>query len=193
MLPAPARMAAAPRPRSGPSWNPAVPPPPVAGAAVTTGLAVWRGVADATAEGVPLALDVLPLDVLPLGVLPLGVLLAPSEGVVEAAPEGDNGVVEADGKDCAGADPEQADTDRDASMVKLAQPTASLAPGLVPVMVVRIFTGLLMPAEGGGCHSRSRYRKEIAARPGGAATAGGHKGKAHRRRRCAMACSSLEY
>jgi hypothetical protein len=181
-------MAAAPRPRSGASWNPAVPPPPVAGAAVTTGLAVWRGVADATAEGVPLALDVLPLDV-----LPLGVLLARSAGVVEAAPEGDNGVVEADGKVCAGADPEQAETDKDASMVKLAQPTASLAPGLVPVMVVRIFTGLLMPAEGGGYHSRSRYRKEIAAWPGGAARAGGHKGKAHRRRRRAMACSSLEY
>jgi hypothetical protein len=180
-------MAAAPRPRSGASWNPAVPPPPVAGAAVTTGLAVWRGVADATAEGVPLALDVLPLDV-----LPLGVLLTRSGGVVEAAPEGDNGVVEADGKDCAGADPEQADTDRDPSMVK-AQPAASLAPGLVPPMVVRIFMGLLMPAEDGGYHSRSRYRKEIAARSGAAARAGGHKGKAHRRRRRAMACSSLEY
>jgi hypothetical protein len=162
-------MAAAPRPRSGASWNPAVPPPPVAGAAVTTGLAVWRGVAVATAEGVALALDVLPLDV-----LPLGVLLTRSGGVDEAAPEADNGVVEADGKDCAGADPEQADRDSDPSMVK-AQPAASLAPGLVPPMVVRIFMGLLMPAEDGGYHS------------------GGHKGKAHRRRRRAMACSSLEY
>jgi hypothetical protein len=175
-------MAAAPRPKSGASWNPAVPPPPVAGAAVTTGLAVGRGVADATVEGVPLALDVLPL----------GVLLGRSGGVVEAAPEGDNGVVEADGKFCAGADPEQADTDRDPSMVR-AQPAASRAPGLVPPMVVRIFMGLLMPAEDGGYHSRSRYRKEIATRSGAAARAGGHKGNAHRRRRRAMACSSLEY
>jgi hypothetical protein len=69
------------------------------------------------------------------------VLVGRSAGVVEAAPEGDNGVGVADGKDCAGADPEQAETDKDASMVKLAQPTASLAPGLVPVMVVRILMG----------------------------------------------------
>jgi hypothetical protein len=39
MLPAPARMAAPPSPSSSGSWNPAVPPPPVAGAAGGTGLA----------------------------------------------------------------------------------------------------------------------------------------------------------
>jgi len=55
MLPAPARMAAAPRPSSGPSWNPAVPPPPVAGAAVTAGLTDRPGGAGA-AEVVAVAL-----------------------------------------------------------------------------------------------------------------------------------------
>jgi hypothetical protein len=128
MLPAPARMAAAPSPKSGASRNPAVPPPPVAGAAVTTGLADWRGVAESTAEG------------LALGVVALAVLLGWLVAVVETAPEGDNDDGVADGKDCAGAEPEQAATDKDARMVKVAQPTVSLAAWLVPVMVVRIFT-----------------------------------------------------
>jgi hypothetical protein len=149
MLPAPARIAAAPRPKSGASWNPAVPPPPVAGAAVTTGLADWLGVADPAAEGLALA----------LGVVALAVLLGRLAGVVEAAPEGDNEVGVVDGKDCEGREPEQAETDKDASMVKVAQPTVSLALGLVPMMVVRIFMDLLMPPEDGGCVSRSRYRK----------------------------------
>ena len=164
MRPAPTRIAAAPRPRSEASWNPAVPPPPVAGAAVTTGLDDWPGVADATAEGLPLALGVV-----------LAVVLGRSAGVVEAAPEGDNEVGVADGKDCGGKDPEQAETDKDASMAKVAQPAPSLARGLVPVLVMRIFSGLLVPPEDG---------PEVADR---------HKGKAHRRRIHAMACSSLEY
>jgi hypothetical protein len=131
MLPAPARIAAAPRPKSGASWKPAVPPPPVAGAAVTDGLADWRGVADRTVEGLALA----------LGVVALAVSLGRLAGVVEAAPEGDNDVGVVDGKFCEGKDPEQAETDTDARMVKVAQPTVSLARGLAPVLVVRIFMG----------------------------------------------------
>src|ERR1039457_2671978 len=50
MLPAPARIAAPPRPKSRASRNPAVPPPPVAGAAVGTGLADGLGVADGDAD-----------------------------------------------------------------------------------------------------------------------------------------------
>jgi hypothetical protein len=157
MLPAPARIAAAPRPNSGASWNPAVPPPPVAGAAVTDGLADWRGVADRTVEGLALA----------LGVVALAVSLGRLAGVVEAAPEGDNDVGVADGKFCEGKDPEQAETDTDARMVKVAQPTVSLARGLVPVLVVRIFMGLLMPPEDGGYVSRSRIGREIAFQSGG--------------------------
>jgi hypothetical protein len=176
-------MAAAPRPKSGASWNPAVPPPPVAGAAVTTGLADWSGVADGTAEGVTLA----------VGVASLAVLLGWLGGVVETAPEDDNGVGVVDGKDCEGRDPEQAETEKDASMVKVAQPTASLAPGLVPVMVVRIS----MPPHASG-RWRMRFPVPVSegkSRPGqeGPASAGSHKGKAHRRRGHAMACSSLEY
>jgi hypothetical protein len=100
-----------------------------------------------------------------LGVLPL----AASAGVVAAPPLGDNedGVVE--GRFCAGNDPEQADTDKDATMVKAAQPMVSL----VPVMVMRIFMA-------SSCLRRW-------------GSAGSHKGKAHMRRRHAMACSSLEY
>src|SRR6185437_13507524 len=44
MLPAPATMAASPATRSSVSWNPAVPPPPVTGAAVGTWVTVSVGV-----------------------------------------------------------------------------------------------------------------------------------------------------
>src|ERR1039458_9394171 len=68
MLPAPPSTAAPPRARSRPSWNPAVPRPPVAGAAVGNGLAdglgvtvgvgvgVGVGVADPLGDGLGLAL-----------------------------------------------------------------------------------------------------------------------------------------
>src|SRR5712692_8626524 len=69
MLPAPTSIAAPPRPKSRASWNPAVPPPPVGGAAVGNGLADGLGVADALgvadgdADGVALALGVVTLAV----------------------------------------------------------------------------------------------------------------------------------
>jgi hypothetical protein len=147
-------MAAAPIPSSPPSWNPAVPPPPVAGAAVTIGLADRRGVADGSAEGLPLGVGVMMLDV------PLDGLA----GVVELAPEGDNEVdVEVgvgEGSDREGRDPEHAATDRDASMVTVAQPTAvRRARRPVPVMIVRMLADLLMPGEDGGYVFPSRNRK----------------------------------
>src|SRR5580692_1149954 len=190
MLPAPARMAAAPRPSSGPSWNPAVPPPPVAGAAVTGGLPDRRGggaaaEVDAGAEAVAPA----------LGEMVLAAPLGEAPAVVEAAPEGDNEDGVAEGKDPEGRDPEHAETDRDASMATVAQPTtARLAVRLVPVLTVRIVTGLLMPGQDGGYvfpvpvpEGKSRVAQEVPAR------AGRHKGKAHMRRRQVMAVSSLEY
>jgi hypothetical protein len=157
-----------------------VPPPPVAGAAVSNGLADWRGVADAAAEGRALA----------LGVVTLAVLLGSLAGVVEPAPAGENGVGVAEGED-----PVQAETDEEASMVKVAQPaTVSLALRLVPMLVVRIFMSLLMPPAGGGqvfpvpvSEGKSRASQQ------GPGSADGHKGKAHGRRRHAMAGSSLEY
>jgi hypothetical protein len=115
------------------------------------------------------------------------VLLGWSPGVVvEAAPE-------AEGRVSEGRDPEQAATDRDASIVT-AQPAVSLALRAVPAMVARIVIGLLGRAEDGGCvfpapvpEGKSRASQED---PG---SAGGHKGKARGRRTCAMAFSSLEH
>src|ERR1035441_3397266 len=78
MLPAPARIAATPSPKSRASWNPAVPPPPVGGAAVGNGLAAGLGVADGLAEGLAEGLA------LALGVLPLAVPLGRIVGVAEA-------------------------------------------------------------------------------------------------------------
>src|SRR5260370_41469000 len=51
MLPAPTSIAAPPSPRSRVSWNPAVPPPPVAGGAVGIGLVEWLSVTAGDADG----------------------------------------------------------------------------------------------------------------------------------------------
>jgi hypothetical protein len=126
MLPAPARIAAPPRPNSRASWNPAVPPPPVAGAAVGNGLADGLGVADGLAEELALALGVA-----------LAVPLDKIVGVAETVLPGENEVGVAEGEDAV-----QAETDTEASMVKVAQLMAvDLALSLIPAMVVRIFMG----------------------------------------------------
>src|ERR1017187_10692774 len=127
MLPAPARIAATPSPKSRASWNPAVPPPPVGGAAVRNGLAAGLRVADGLAEGLALALGVLTLAV------PLGRIV----GVAEALLAGENVVGVAEGEDAV-----QAETDAEASMAKVAQLAAvNLALSPAPTMVVRIFMG----------------------------------------------------
>src|ERR1019366_873174 len=127
MLPAPARIAATPSPKSRASWNPAVPPPPVGGAAVRNGLAAGLRVADGLAEGLALALGVLTLAV------PLGRIV----GVAEALLAGENVVGVAEGEDA-----EQAETDAEASMVNAAQLAAlNLALSPAPTVVVRIFMG----------------------------------------------------
>ena len=130
MPPVPARIASTPRQSSRTSWNPAVPPPPVPGAAggneSADGLGDgWLGL-DVGALNVG-ALDVGALDVGALGVGALGVLLeavalgvplAESVGVAGrlAPAENEGGVV--------GVEPdEQADTDTGASMAKAAQPS----------------------------------------------------------------------
>jgi hypothetical protein len=124
-----------PSTRSGAPENPAVPPPPVAGAAEGTlladgpgiaegrGVAGRPGVADGLAEGLPLALGPVRLAV------PLGRMVGDTDPV---AP-GDNVTG-------GGGDPEQAETDAAARMVRVAQPTAAnleLSPA--PAMVMRIF------------------------------------------------------
>ncbi len=149
MLPAPARIAAPPRVTSRVSWNPAVPPPPVSGAAVGKALAdrlgvgEGLGVADLLAEALADALALLlgglalavPVD-RPVGVAvpvdrPVGVAVP----VLVGEPPGANdvGVPE-------GVPPVQADTDADASTA--AHPKAINLPlSRVHAMAERIFIG----------------------------------------------------
>jgi hypothetical protein len=193
------------------SWNPAVPPPPVAGASTGSGLADGRrdgdrcragdgrrageerrvgdglGVAVALAVGLALALGVVALAV------PLGRVV----GVAELVPEGENVVGVAEGEDAV-----QAETDAEARIARVTQPApVSLAPSALPAIVARIFTGpphasgngrTCFPVPASEEKSRTgpgRCPRRSKAAPGGA---GGHKGKAHGRHRHQMACSSLE-
>jgi hypothetical protein len=133
-----------PMTRSEACWNPAVPPPPVAGAAVGAGLAVGLGLAEgdglgvAEREGLVVGLG-LGLELgLGLGLgLVLGELLAELDPVAdEPAEDDDEGVGSApdDGV------PEHAAMAREASRVTMPQPTAaSLVLDPVPVTVLRTF------------------------------------------------------
>jgi hypothetical protein len=133
MHPAPARIDIPPRPNSQASWNPAVPPPPVAGAAAGNWLADRVGVADGravalgVADGRAVALGVADGRAVALGVadgLPLGVVAAavrPGDVVGEAglvAPGDSFGSV------AVGGDPAQATTEAGATMASAAKPAA---------------------------------------------------------------------
>jgi hypothetical protein len=143
MLPAPARIAAPPRVTSRVSWNPAVPPPPVSGAAVGKAVAdrldagEGLGVADLLAEAVADALALL-LGGVAVAVsvdVPVGVAVPVPVPVPVGEPPGANdvGVPE-------GVPPVQAETDADASTA--AHPIAiNLALSRVPAMTERIFIG----------------------------------------------------
>jgi hypothetical protein len=151
MPPAPASIAAAPSPRSSVSWNPAVPPPPVTGAALGTGLAAgltvtvavtvvvaaWGAGATAVevelevAPGIPAA-ELLPdADVLPLGAT--AVRDPPGEVVTVGEKAGTVGV-DVD-------EPEvQAETATGASKIRAAhQRVVSLATSGLPAIVPRTF------------------------------------------------------
>jgi hypothetical protein len=146
MLPRPATIAAPPSTASPASWNPAVPPPPVTGAALGTGLGVGLGEgsglglsdADGLAEALvvsdELALALwlvlsLVLDEAP----PLAVLVTPAEPLAVGR-NVDGGVEE---------EPEvQAESATQASMVVRPQPTTvSRTRCDVPAMAVRAFIG----------------------------------------------------
>jgi hypothetical protein len=132
MLPAPARIAAPPRPKSRGSWNPAVPPPPVAGAAAGIGLADLLRVDGGDAEGLGVV----------LGVVALVVRLGEAVGVADGVPAGENGVVSvAVGEGVAeGEDGVQAETDAEASMTSMPLPIAvNLALSVSLAMVARSF------------------------------------------------------
>jgi hypothetical protein len=138
-----------PSPRSRECWNPAVPPPPVAGAAVGNGLAVAEGLGDGVAEGlgdgVAVGLTV------GLGVVPLGRVVGVGE------PDAPGEMV---GGDAPGED-EQAETVAEPSMATAAQPaTVSLARWPVPMMVVRIF--MVPPADSHKDKGHRRHRHAMA-------------------------------
>ena len=126
-----------PSPKSRECWNPAVPPPPVAGAAVGTGLGVAEGLgvglADEVADGVAVGVIVGLADGVAVGrTLALGV------GVAEPVAPGEIGGGVAEGED-----PEQAEMAAEASIAKATQPTTvNLALRPVPMMVARI---LILP------------------------------------------------
>src|SRR5215475_110794 len=137
MPPAPARIASTPRQNSRTCWNPAVPPPPVPGAAAgnepADGLGDLDGLGDG--DGLGLGVEALGVGVLGVGVLGvgvlgvvvlgvgvlgvgvLGVLVAEIVGVAGLVPPAENegGVVD-------GEPPVQADTDATPSMARAAQP-----------------------------------------------------------------------
>lgn len=194
-LAAPASTATPPRAKSRVSWTPAVPPPPVAGAAVGSVLADGLGVTGAAAVGVAdgdagLLAGGLAL---PLAGLP-AVLLDETAGVGEAGPAGEN-EVGAGG----GADPVHAETAAEASMAMVLLPmtAANLALSPVPAMAVRTFMQpphpcpvappLPVPAPATG--PRKQKRDPAAAVPAAdrsPETATAIKVKAHGRHRPAM-------
>jgi hypothetical protein len=141
MLPAPASIAAPPSPKSRGSWNPAVPPPPVGGAAVGNGLADRLRVADGDGDGLRVADGLCVADgdagglALALGVVTRAEPLGEAAGVAEALTAGEDVGSAAEGEDVV-----QAETAAEVSMVKVPQPMAvNLAPSLVPAVLVRTF------------------------------------------------------
>jgi hypothetical protein len=176
MLPAPASIAAPPRAKSRVSRNPAVPPPPVAGAAVGSGLADGLGATDCAADGVSDGVSDGDPDGDPDGdsdavsdglALVLAVALAVPLGemveVGEVVPAGEN-----EGDPTVDVDVEQAETAAEVSMVMMPQPvTVNIALSPVPAMVVRTF--MEPPARSG--------RRQVPE------SADSHKGKAHGRHR----------
>jgi hypothetical protein len=138
MLPAPTRIASTPSQNSRTCWNPAVPPPPVPGAAAGNELAAGLGDGLGLGVGLPAApawgvaalgvavpgvaaLGVALLGVVAKGPLPeivaLGVALVRAVGDAVMASGGEN-----EGGVGGGEALEQADTDAEASIAMAAQP-----------------------------------------------------------------------
>jgi len=156
MLPAPASIAAIPMPSSRGSWNPAVPPPPVGGAAVGTGLGLGLGLDVGDGVGLAVGLGVRlgvalgdelgDVDAERLGealaeLLGVAVALVPGDDVVGSAPDG--------------ALPEQAETAMEASMARMPQLRAVILVRCpVPEVAARPFTE---PPHASG-RSRTRFR-----------------------------------
>jgi hypothetical protein len=165
MHPAPARIDAPPRVSSQLSWNPAVPPPPVAGATAGNGVAEGVRVGDGrecvlgVGDELGVADELREVDELRVAdELALGVAVALVAEVEEMAGDAEALVPGVNfGSVAEGVEAAQATTNAEITMVMLAKPTAvSLAPSPGPAVVRRIFMGLLMPAadDGPGTHRR---------------------------------------
>jgi hypothetical protein len=138
-LPRPAAMAAPPRTNTRPSWRPAVPPPPVAGAPVGKNV-----VAVGSGDGLTVVVAGLGVVVGVLGVVVGCVVLAEAlaEALEVAVPDADDdAVVDPEGEKIAGTlddgEPVQAETVAATMTIKVAQlRTASrgLLAGLAEVM-----------------------------------------------------------
>jgi hypothetical protein len=147
MLPAPARIAPPPSPKSKTSWTPAVPPPPVEGGVLGNALADRRGVATAVGDVLVVAVADALGDVVPVADEPsegladvVGGTLA---GLLPGTPVGAAEPV-TDGVKMAGVVveevPEQAESTMQAKMAETPQPTAvSRPPSVFPAMVVHTF------------------------------------------------------
>jgi hypothetical protein len=121
--------------RSGMCWNPAVPPPPVAGAAVGTGVAVGLGVT--VGDGLGVAVGEGDGLVVGLGLV-LGLVLGDALGEPDAVadvPTEDEGVVVGSAPE--DGDPEQAETATTMSTVKMPKPTAASLAFMEPPRCVR--------------------------------------------------------
>jgi hypothetical protein len=143
MLPTPASIRAAPSAKSRPSCNPAVPPPPVTGAAF--GITVVVEVAEAVTVSVTVGVTWVGAGV--LEVTP-GVpeVVVPEEGVLPSEAGAVPGLVtDVGGLGIFGVEDEaplQAETVARASRARAPQQMAvSLAPSAVPALVVRTFIG----------------------------------------------------
>src|SRR5271157_3245555 len=147
MLPAPTSIAAAPSPKSSPSCNPAVPPPPVTGAAV--GISLVDEVAGAVTVLVTVGVGVGVFVAVAEPELTPGVpeeVVLPDEGVVLPPEAGTLPEMLTDGVKVGivgdEEDPLQAETATGARRVRAPQHRAvSLARSAVPAIVVRTFMG----------------------------------------------------
>jgi hypothetical protein len=133
-----------PSPSSRECWNPAVPPPPVAGAAVGNGLGVAEGLGVGLTDGVG-----------------AGVIVGLGDGEIVGLTDAETVGLAVPGENGGGAvdpDPEQAEIAAAANKANATQPAmAKLARRPVPLMVACSFMTPPHALAGGGHVSPSRF------------------------------------
>jgi hypothetical protein len=154
MPPAPATIAAPPMMKSVASWIPAVPPPPVAGAAVGGGADAWAADGVCVGVGVGVGVDV------GVGVgVPLSFAGRLTGALDVAEVSGSEDEADAPG----GVDPEQAAIAAQASTAMAPRPmTLNIALTPVPAMVPKVVRSFMEPPHAprrceGKAHGRHRH------------------------------------